>query len=213
MRHRLMRELKDALIVISVLLLIFIVIVSGINLFVVAFASTSIVDFEAITSVSGYNCVMITDSGIWAKKTRDVLLQDRLETAHTIYAAGEANALLISGKSLASDPNDKDGIYAAALNLGFPAEKIITDYDSKSPIDSAITANRDLELNSIILVSQRLPLYRSLYAVKRTGINVIGVKTLPSDIRYGAEVWCNTREFFKRAYDFIAIEVFRVLDK
>ncbi len=212
MRHRLIREVKDALIVIGVILLVVLVVVSGINIFVVAYASNNIVEAEAITTVSGYNCVLVSDSSIWSAKTRDLLLNDRLNSAYDIYSSGYANALLISGKSLDDQPDESDTLYQEALRLGFPPESIITDYESATPVNTAERAIGELEIKSMIIVSQRMLLYRSVYDARRAGLNIIGIKTQQPEIRYGIEVWSNFREFFKRAHDFIAIEIFRVMD-
>ena len=208
LKQRLLHELKDLLIIVLVLLTIFVVAVSFINVYVVSAAWNNMTDIDGLYGVTGYKNIVVTDSGIWSKNSAEAMLTDRIDTADQVFLHDKNSQVYILIGSEKNSDLYKDILTAQALKSDIPEEQIIFETASDNLLDTMYHAKHEHEMDTTIIVSQRISLYRMVYAAQIMEIEVIGIKTPAADVRWGADVWNNLREFFKRARDFTRVTLF-----
>ncbi len=126
-------------------------------------------------------------------------LEARLQQAITLYEAGLAPKLLLSGDNGGPYYNEPAVMKAYALDHGIPAEDIFLDHNGFSTYESIIRAHEIYQAKSMIIVSQPYHLARSLYLADRVGID--SVASGP-DANYRNRLYYAAREALAQIKDF-----------
>jgi SanA protein len=122
------------------------------------------------------------------------VLADRIATAVELYHAGRVDKLLVSGSSHAGGYDEAGSMRSFALELGVPADDIISDSSGDRTFLTCLRARDIFGIESAVLVTQRYHLPRALVLCDAIGMKADGAA---SDLRsYRAERFWMLRESF-----------------
>lgn len=186
----------------GILLLILIMIPVAINFYMIL---SSQADFRSPEDVVGLGAevALVFGAGLNPDGSPSPILAERLDTGIELYHSGAAKALLLSGDgSQDLYYNETRAMSLYVQEQGVPASAIWQDPHGLSTRHSIDHAQRDYNLESALLVSQRFHLYRAVYIAKAKGLPVYGI---PSD----KQTWPNqaTREIPARLKDFARVHI------
>ena len=105
----------------------------------------------------------------------------------------------MSGDHEYSDYNEPGAMKAYALNEGVASEDIFLDHAGLSTYESIYRAKEIFGADKIIIVSQEMYLYRSLYIAEKLGVEAYGVATEYHE--YSGKVARDAREVLARVKD------------
>ena len=127
-------------------------------------------------------------------------LQDRLNVGISLYQAGAAPKLLMSGDHGRVEYDEVNTMKLWAMNRGIPAEDVFMDHAGFSTYESMYRARDVFQAQRIIIVTQEFHLSRAVYVARALGLDAYGAAS--SERVYGTEKADNSREFLARVKDF-----------
>ena len=136
-------------------------------------------------------------------------LADRMDTAITLYEAGQVNKLLLTGDNRFVDYNEPAAMAAYAETRGVPRGDLVLDYAGRRTYDSCYRAGAIFGLEQAVLVTQAYHLPRALFTCDRLGLDVVGVVSDRHIYRGGS--WYRFRELFALARAWIDVTLYRPL--
>lgn len=190
------RKIKSLFKVACYLVIIAVLVVVGLSEFVKISTMGSIKNKEKAGTKA--DCILVLGAGVNGTDPSD-MLKDRLDTAIELYKNGFADRILMSGDHGSIYYNEVGVMKAYAIENGVPSEKIFMDHAGFSTSESISRAYGIFGCNSIIAVTQRYHLYRTLYLAKSKGINVVGV--CAERHNYKGQLYREIREILARDKD------------
>lgn len=128
------------------------------------------------------------------------MLEDRMNVGIRLYQAGISDTLLLSGDGQSDDYDETEAMKQYALDRGVPEEAIVLDKAGLSTYASVHRAGKTGGYQSLVIVTQRYHLYRSLYIADALDIPAVGVS---ADLRsYWNQIKYDLREILARNKDF-----------
>ena len=188
-----MKKLKIIIIIFLILLLIPIFI----NCFVIFSTKKQIHNINEINDT--YDIGMVLGCGI-KNNEPSLMLRDRLNTAISLYEKGKIKKILISG-DVHENYSEIDVMYKYLINNNIPESIILIDnkgYNTSKSLDNYRNQNFD---ESLIIITQKYHMYRSIYIANKLDLNVIGVYSL--NVRYTNQLIRDIREILARCKDFL----------
>lgn len=190
-----------------------ILLITGLNLWVIGNASSLIYNASAegdshngeqlYQFSESHDCIIILGAGLRDDKPSP-MLKDRLEKGISLYKAGAAPKLLMSGDHGRTGYNEVQVMKQYAIDAGVPSEDIFMDHAGFSTYESMIRARDIFEVASPIIVTQKYHLYRAVYIGKTLGIRCLGVAT--DDFAYGGQFYRSLRECLARCKDILTTQ-------
>ena len=149
----------------------------------------------------GADCILVLGAGIKDYETPTDMLEDRLETGISLYRAGAAPKILLSGDNGSQGHNELHVMLKYCLDAGVPAEDIFCDHAGFSTQESMLRARDIFLAERVIVVTQEYHEYRALYIGEKTGLRVSGVSASQRDhtwqvVRDAREVLARNKDFF-----------------
>lgn len=193
-----MKIVKIIVAVITLLAVIAVATVFGINSFVKASASKYILDAADVDS--DYDCVLILGCKVNGNSP-STMLRDRLSQGVALYGVA-SDKLLMTGDH-GKDGYDEVGVMKAyAEDAGIPSEDIFEDHAGFSTYESMYRAKEIFKAEKILIVTQEYHLYRAIYDARALGLDAYGVIAEPS-MNYGGQTYRDIREILARSKDFL----------
>ena len=158
---------------------------------------TGIYSWDRITDVPNApnrEVAIVFGAGLWHDGSPTPVLQDRIETAATLYDSGKVKKLLMSGDNRVQNYNEPGAMQAYAIELGIPDEDIVLDYAGQRTYDTCYRAREIFQIDEVILVTQSFHLPRAIYTCNSLGIEATGVPANNRQYRRGSTVFWNLRE-------------------
>jgi len=158
---------------------------------------TGIYSWSRITDVPNApnrEVAIVFGAGLWHDGSPTPVLQDRIETAATLYDSGKVKKLLMSGDNRVQNYNEPGAMQAYAIELGIPDEDIVLDYAGQRTYDTCYRAREIFQIDEVILVTQSFHLPRAIYTCNSLGIEATGVPANNRQYRRGSTVFWNLRE-------------------
>lgn len=146
-------------------------------------------------------CIMVLGASVKADGTPSSILRDRLDTALCLYRAGVAPKILLSGDNGQVEYNEVNTMQNYMEGNGVPTEDIFLDHAGFSTYESVYRAKNIFEVSSMIVVTQKYHLYRSLYGCNSIGIKAMGAAS--DQNKYDGEVNREVREILARDKDVV----------
>lgn len=185
---------------ILVFTIIIVIMILGINYYVILKTKNKVLTGQAINNLENYDCILILGAGIWGNKPSP-MLEDRLLQGIELYKNGVAPKIIMSGDHSKIDYDEVNVMKKFAIDKGVPSEDIFMDHAGFSTYESVYRAKQIFQAKKIIIVTQKYHLYRSIYIAKQLGLECYGV---PSDPRkYSGQFMREMREIAARDKDFI----------
>ncbi len=182
------------LIIIFLILLLIPFIINGIVIFK---TKDKIINIEDIDKK--YDIAMVLGCGI-KNNEPSLMLKDRLNKAIELYNAGLIKNILVSGDEH-ENYNEVEVMINYLLENNIPSEIILKDskgFNTSNSIENYANLYKD---KSLIIVTQKYHMYRSLYIAIIKDIDVIGVSA--KSVRYHGQFIRDIREILARFKDYL----------
>lgn len=183
------------------LFLLFIALLLGINFYVRISASKYIVK----NIESKYDAILVLGAGLRNGKPSPIL-KDRLDVALKLYNDGVSDKIIVSGDHGKKYYDEVNVMKNYLLEHGVDSKNIFMDHAGFSTYDSVYRAKNIFMANSVVIVTQKYHLYRSLYIASSLGLDAVGYSSTLRD--YSGKYKFELREILARDKD-----AFKVLFK
>ena len=147
-----------------------------------------------------YDIALILGCSVLNNERPSKMLRDRLDKGIELYTNGLVSKILISGDHQ-KEYSEVEVMYKYLLNENINEEDILIYYEGYSTSDSLINFKNNYSDSSVIIVTQKYHLYRSLNIAKKLDLNAIGVHT--NLINYHGFIFREIREILARNKDFV----------
>ena len=131
--------------------------------------------------------------------TLSAMLEDRMDTAISLYQSGKVEKILVSGDGRGEWSETKH-MKDYAIAAGVAEEDILEDGEGYSTMET-VTRTRELfGIEKCVFVTQKYHLYRAMYTAESFGMDVVGVNSDPR--KYAGQLYREVREILARVKDF-----------
>ncbi|MBQ7240242.1 MAG: YdcF family protein [Bacilli bacterium] len=189
---------KIIIIFFVLLLLLFIVLIFGINFYVKASTKKRIIN--DINNIPNVDCILVLGAGIDGNKP-SLMLKDRLNSGIELYDNNISNRIIMSGDHGRIEHDEVNIMKNYAMEYDIPSNDIFMDHAGFSTYDSIYRLKHIFNVKSVVVVTQKYHLYRSIYIASSLGIDAYGYPC--EDIKYSGETYRNLREVLARDKDFL----------
>lgn len=170
----------------------------GLNIMVIVNTHHCITAPEEVTPAE---CILVLGSGLAPDGTPGEMLTRRLDTALSLYDAGAAPVLLMSGDHSRAAYDEPGAMRQYALDHGVPDTAIRMDPQGLCTWDSMVRARQVYRFNTAIIVSQDYHLARSVWDAEHQGLTVQAVAAPMYDWGWDFTLRLYGREFLARLKD------------
>lgn len=145
-----------------------------------------------------FDLILVLGCAVRADGTLSHMLEDRVKTSVSLFEAGIADYVLMSGDR--SEGYDEVGaMQKEAECLGVPEDKILIDPKGYSTYESIFNLLQQYKGKKVLIVTQKYHLYRALYIAEKLGVEAYGVS---ADLRnYTKQLKYDMREILARVKD------------
>lgn len=192
--------MKKVIIIITSLIILGIIIVFGINFYVVLSTKNQFSNIEKLKDIKDIDCIIVLGAGIWGDKPSP-MLEDRLLTGIELYEEGIAPKIIMSGDHGRKEYDEVNIMKDFAIERGIPSEDIFMDHAGFATYDSIYRVKEIFEAKKIVIVTQDYHLHRALHIANSLGIEAYGVPSNPR--KYGGQFIRDIREILARNKDFV----------
>lgn len=192
--------MKKIIIIITSLIIFGIILVFGINFYVVLSTKNQFSTIEDLKDIENIDCIIVLGAGIWGDKPSP-MLEDRLLEGIKLYEDGIAPKIIMSGDHGREEYDEVNIMKDFAIEKGIPSEDIFMDHAGFATYDSIYRAKEIFEAKRIVIVTQDYHLHRALHIANSLGIESYGVPSNPC--KYGGQIIRDLREILARNKDFI----------
>ena len=148
-----------------------------------------------------FDCILVLGCFAASDGTPSPMLHDRVVQGVSLYQAGCAPILFLSGDNKAEDYDEIGAMRRLALNEGVEREAIREDPYGLSTYDSIVRAAEVYGYRRVLIVTQEYHLYRALYIAEKVGLDAYGVASDPRE--YAGQLLRDLREIAARAKDVV----------
>lgn len=129
------------------------------------------------------------------------MLQDRLDTAITLYKDGKSNKILMTGDHGRKEYDEVNIMKKYAIDNDIPSEDIFMDHAGFSTYESIYRAKEIFKAKKVVIVTQKYHLYRALFIANNLGLEAYGINADPR--MYVGQTKREIREILARNKDFV----------
>lgn len=182
--------MKKLIIILITIAIIFMLVFSGVVLYVRSFADGNVYTAEDVPEDA--DCILVLGAGVMNDGSPSLMLADRLDKGIELYNLEKAPKLLMSGDHGREEYDEVNTMKDYAVSAGVPSEDCFMDHAGFSTYDSLYRAKEIFGADSLIVVTQSYHLYRALFIAEQLGIKAYGVSS--DTIRYPGQAYRNFRE-------------------
>ena len=193
------RRVLGALVILAVAAVL---VVAGTNAAVILSTRDDIVDEQTAASYDA-DAIVVLGASVTPDGEPSGILKDRLDDGISLYFAGAAPKIIMSGDNGTQSYNECWAMKQYAVEQGVPSEDVFCDHAGFSTYETMYRARHVFGANRIVVATQTYHLYRALYAAQGLGMQAIGVPSDYSD--YAKQPWYDTREVPARTKDFFQV--------
>ena len=173
-----MIKIKKIVFILSVILLVLVLVVLGINGYIKSSTKNQIISVEESSNLEDIDCIIILGAGIWGDKPSP-MLEDRLLQGIELYNNNVSTKIIMSGDHGREEYDEVNIMKEFAIEKGVPSENIFMDHAGFSTYESIYRAKEIFEADKIVIVTQKYHLYRALHIANSLGIEAYGVGADP----------------------------------
>lgn len=129
----------------------------------------------SVASVSYRPIGIVFGARVYQNKSMAGVTQERVETGAMLYSSKKISKLLISGDNRLAHYNEPVVMRNAAVGMGVQPKDITLDYAGFRTYDTCYRAQQIFMLKDVVLITQRLHLWRALYICRSMGLHAVGV--------------------------------------
>lgn len=188
-----MKKGKIFLIILLCLLLIPLLI----NVFVISKSKPFIKDINNLDDV--YDIGMVLGCGV-KNNEPSLMLKDRLNTSIELYEKGIIKKILITGDH-EEDYSEVLVMFNYLIENNISETDILIDYQGYNTGESMANFYKNYQDSSLIIITQKYHMYRSIYISDYYNLKAIGISTINK--RYYGQLLRDIREVLARCKDFL----------
>lgn len=192
------KVLKKILIILSILNILGICLIFGINAYVKKSVNENIIEISNIKE--NYDAILVLGAGLKNGKPSPVL-KDRLDTAYEAYIKGASSKIIVSGDHGRKNYDEVNGMKDYLISKGVPSDNIFMDHAGFSTYDTIYRAKEIFLCNKVLIITQEFHIFRSLYIAKKLDLEAEGVSATLR--HYSEETKFELREILARDKDFV----------
>lgn len=192
--------MKKIIIIFVTTILLGILLVFGINFYVVFSTKNQIIENIENINLKDIDCILILGAGIWEDKPSH-MLEDRLLEGISLYKNGISSKIIMSGDHGREEYDEVNIMKKFAIEKGVPSNDIFMDHAGFATYDSIYRAKEIFKSKKILIVTQEYHLHRALYIANSLGLEAYGVPSNPR--KYGGQFFREIREILARNKDFV----------
>ena len=119
--------MKKVIMCITIILIIIILAIFGINFYVKAATQKQIIKNNDYSNLKDVDCIIVLGAGIWGDKPSP-MLEDRLLEAISLYENNVSPKIIMSGDHGQEDYDEVNVMKKFAIEKGVPSEDIFMDH-------------------------------------------------------------------------------------
>lgn len=192
------KVLKKILIILSILNILGICFIFGINAYVKKSVNENIIEISNIKE--NYDAILVLGAGLKNGKPSPVL-KDRLDTAYEAYIKGASSKIIVSGDHGRKNYDEVNVMKDYLISKGVPSDNIFMDHAGFSTYDTIYRAKEIFLCNKVLIITQEFHIFRSLYIAKKLDLEAEGVSATLR--HYSEETKFELREILARNKDFV----------
>lgn len=192
------KVLKKILIILSILNILGICFIFGINAYVKKSVNENIIEISNIKE--NYDAILVLGAGLKNGKPSPVL-KDRLDTAYEAYIKGASSKIIVSGDHGRKYYDEVNVMKDYLISKGVPSDNIFMDHAGFSTYDTIYRAKEIFLCNKVLIITQKFHIFRSLYIAKKLDLEAEGVSATLR--HYSEETKFELREILARDKDFV----------
>ncbi len=153
--------------------------------------------------------VMVLGAAVYPDDTPSGALQDRLDTAVSLYKSKNISKILVSGARDSEQYDEPRAMKAELIKAGVPEDIIVEDGKGFRTFESCFRAKHEYSIDSLLLVSQGFHLPRALYLCESVGIKTTGIYATGNFSSYHSS-WYTFREIaamYLAVWDIFGLQV------
>jgi vancomycin permeability regulator SanA len=189
--------MKKIILVLVIILIIGIVLIFGINFSVKMTSEKRIL--TDVSKLPNVDCILVLGAGIDGDRP-SLMLEDRLKAAIKLYDNNVSKKIIMSGDHGRKEHDEVNVMKNYAMELDVPSNDIFMDHAGFSTYESMYRLKHIFGAKSVVIVTQKYHLYRSIYIARSLGIDAYGYAA--EDIKYFGDTYRELREIFARDKDF-----------
>ncbi|MBQ7152898.1 MAG: YdcF family protein [Clostridia bacterium] len=150
-----------------------------------------------------YDCIVVLGAGLKPDGSPSDVLYDRVRTAVSLYLAGAAPYILMTGDGKETGYNEPRAMKELAMSMGVPEYAVKCDTLGLNTAASMQRVRKYFDVKKIAVVTQQYHLYRAMWLASRYGLEAEGYDAALRT--YVKQSIFNVREFFARIKDYYNI--------
>ena len=197
--YKFLKVLKRIVVILLITILIFIVGITGVNIYVVQSTKDNVLTVSEAAELDDVDCIIVLGASVVDGNRPSAMLAERLDKGVELYFAGCSDKILMSGDHCGEYYNEVSVMKEYAVNAGVHSSDIILDHYGISTYDTMYRAKEVYGAKKVVIVTQKYHLSRSMYIAESMGMEVYGVPT--EDVKHSGQFKRDVREVFARVKD------------
>ena len=174
--------------------------VFALNAYVKSSTAERIISSDTASDIEDADCILVLGCLVRGDGSPSHMLSDRIDTGISLYKAGAAPKILMSGDHGRENYDEVGTMKDIAVLSGISSSDVFEDHAGFSTYESLYRAKEIFGVKKAIIVTQEYHLYRAIYIAESLGIEAFGV---PADLRtYSGQTTREVREILARIKDF-----------
>ena len=187
--------MKKFLKIICKFVIALVIVVTVINIGIIAYGSLNIKSSEQISEE--YDCIIILGTSVYGG-TPSVQLQDRLDCGIELFKAKKSKYIVVSGDGMSDYYDETTVMYNYLTEKGIDKNAIYVDKAGLSTYDSLYRVKELLDVKNSLIVTQKYHLYRAVFIARCLGMDAVGVAANKEGNNPINIIYRNFREIFSR---------------
>lgn len=179
--------------------------VGGINIYVTVTTNDRVVSDVGGIRAEKLDCILVLGALVRSDGTPSHMLRKRLEKSLELYKQKVAPKILVSGDNSSVHYNETHVMWKWLEKHEVPKEDIFEDHAGFSTYESMYRASAIFKAHSIVVVTQRYHLARSIYIGRELGLDVWGIASGGNN--YSQQFKRDVREWIARTKDFVQVVI------
>ena len=199
-KKRLRRRARPALVCAMLSLLsVFLALIISVGIINAVVICTTAGDIRDVSAEEGYTVAVVFGAKVHEGGTLSAMLEDRMDTAISLYQSGKVEKILVSGDGR-GEWSETKYMKAYAVERGVAEDDILEDGEGYSTMETVTRAKELFGIEKCVFVTQKYHLYRAMYIAESFGMDVVGVNSDPR--KYAGQLYREVREVLARVKDF-----------